>query len=60
MLGKFCADKIPINSHIVLENIGLNPTRIGFLKILEMMGADIKVKKDIAYISGERNLKEHK
>jgi len=30
------------NSHIVLENIGLNPTRIGFLKILEMMGADIK------------------
>jgi len=31
------------NSHIVLENIGLNPTRIGFLKILEMMGADIKI-----------------
>ena len=31
------------NSRIVLENIGLNATRIGFLKILEMMGADIKV-----------------
>ena len=31
------------NSHIVLKNIGLNPTRTGFLKILEMMGADIKV-----------------
>ena len=34
------------NSHIVLENIGLNPTRIGFLKILEMMGADIKTTID--------------
>ena len=34
------------NSHIVLENIGLNPTRIGFLKILEMMGADIKITID--------------
>mgnify|MGYP001214214557 FL=1 len=34
------------NSHIVLENVGLNPTRIGFLKILEMMGANIKTKID--------------
>ena len=34
------------NSHIVLKNIGLNPTRIGFLKILEMMGADIKATID--------------
>jgi len=34
------------NSHIVLENIGLNPTRIGFLKILEIMGADIKTTID--------------
>ncbi|MEC7875964.1 MAG: 3-phosphoshikimate 1-carboxyvinyltransferase [Pseudomonadota bacterium] len=34
------------NSRIVLENIGLNPTRIGFLKILEMMGADIKATID--------------
>jgi 3-phosphoshikimate 1-carboxyvinyltransferase len=34
------------NSHIILENIGLNSTRIGFLKILEMMGADIKITID--------------
>jgi len=34
------------DSHIVLENIGLNSTRIGFLKILEMMGADIKITID--------------
>ena len=34
------------NSHIVLKNIGLNPTRTGFLKILEMMGADIKITID--------------
>ena len=34
------------NSHIVLENVGLNPTRIGFLKILEMMGANIKTNID--------------
>ena len=34
------------NSHIVLKNIGLNPTRIGFLKILEMMGANIKTTID--------------
>ena len=34
------------NSHIILENVGLNPTRIGFLKILEMMGANIKTNID--------------
>jgi len=34
------------NSHIVLENVGLNQTRIGFLKILEMMGANIKTNID--------------
>lgn len=30
-------------SHLVLKNVGLNPTRQGVIHILKMMGADIKV-----------------
>lgn len=31
-------------SHIVLKNIGLNPTRTGLLKVLKQMGADIQIQ----------------
>ena len=31
------------NSEIILKNVGLNPTRIGILDILEKMGADIEI-----------------
>jgi len=36
------ASVIP-GSEIVLRNIGINPTRIGCIKILELMGADISI-----------------
>ena len=31
------------NSHIILKNIGLNPTRTGILEVIEKMGADYKI-----------------
>ncbi|MCK5126746.1 MAG: 3-phosphoshikimate 1-carboxyvinyltransferase [candidate division Zixibacteria bacterium] len=31
-------------SHIILKNIGINPTRIGFLTVLRQMGAKIELK----------------
>jgi len=34
------------NSQIIIKNVGLNPTRTGFLKILQMMGADITTSID--------------
>ncbi len=40
------------NSNIVLENIGVNPTRTAMLKILKLMGANIEIK-DERLISGE-------
>lgn len=30
-------------SHILLKNVGINPTRCGILKILQRMGADIQI-----------------
>lgn len=33
------------NSELVLENIGLNPTRIGIIEILKRMGGDITVNE---------------
>ncbi len=35
------AGSIVPNSEIVIENVGINPTRTGILEILEAMGADI-------------------
>ncbi|WP_037985953.1 3-phosphoshikimate 1-carboxyvinyltransferase [Thalassobacillus devorans] len=32
-------------SHIIVRDVGLNPTRIGLIEALEMMGADILVKE---------------
>lgn len=31
-------------SHLIIQNVNLNPTRTGFLKILKKMGANIKIK----------------
>ena len=41
------------NSKIVLKNININETRIGLIKILNMMGAKIKFK-NINIINGEK------
>ena len=41
------------NSKIILKNININPTRIGVIKILNMMGAKIKFQ-NIKIINGER------
>jgi 3-phosphoshikimate 1-carboxyvinyltransferase len=34
------------NSDIVLENVGINPTRNAMLKIMELMGADIELQNE--------------
>lgn len=40
------------NSELIIKNVGLNPTRTGFLDVCEMMGADIEIL-DKKTISGE-------
>lgn len=35
---------VAAEGELVLENVGLNPTRTGILRILELMGADIQVE----------------
>lgn len=42
----------PEPSEIMLRNVGMNPTRIGILTILNMMGANIQVINDVI-IGGE-------
>jgi 3-phosphoshikimate 1-carboxyvinyltransferase len=32
------------DSHVVIKNVSLNPSRIGIIKVLKRMGADIKVQ----------------
>lgn len=32
-------------SEVIIDNVGLNPTRTGFLKVLKRMGADVEVKR---------------
>lgn len=39
-------------SKIIIKNVGLNPTRIGFLNVLRAMGADIE-KKNQRHVSEE-------
>ena len=41
------------NSHIIIENVGINPTRTGFLEVLLKMGANIKFL-NIKYVNGEK------
>ena len=40
------ATLIAKNSEIIIKDVGLNPTRTGFLKILQMMGGDIRTTID--------------
>ncbi len=39
-------------SHVILQNVGLNPTRMAFINIARQMGADIKLKNR-REVSGE-------
>lgn len=32
-------------SEVIIDNVGINPTRTGFLKVLKRMGAEVEVKK---------------
>jgi 3-phosphoshikimate 1-carboxyvinyltransferase len=32
-------------SEVIIDNVGINPTRTGFMKVLKRMGADVEVKK---------------
>ena len=41
------------NSHIIIKNVGINPTRIGFLEVLIKMGANIKFLNE-RYLNGEK------
>ncbi len=41
------------NSKLQIDNVNINPTRVGILKILKMMGIDIKLKKVRKY-KGEK------
>ena len=38
------------NSSIVIKNVGINPTRIGFINVLKRMGAHIKITNKIMYL----------
>ena len=40
------------NSNITIKNVGLNPTRTGILKVMDMMGCDYKIE-DQSTIAGE-------
>ena len=40
------------NSNITIKNVGLNPTRIGILKVMDMMGCDYKIDEQ-STIAGE-------
>ena len=37
---------LPPNSNIILENVGVNPTRNAMIKIMKLMGADVELKNE--------------
>lgn len=41
------------NSHIIIKNVGINPTRMGFVDVLLKMGADINFE-NVRYMNGEK------
>lgn len=41
------------NSKITIRNINLNPSRIGIIRVLKRMGADIKVTKSLPRLKGD-------
>ncbi len=51
------------NSHLIMKNIGLNPTRIGFYELLKNHGANIKfknIKKHNEEMYGDIHIKSSK
>lgn len=34
------------NSHLLLKNVGLNPTRIGIIEVMKAMGAEIEIREN--------------
>ena len=46
------AASIVPNSNITIQNVGLNPSRIGILKIMELMGCNYEIKNE-SIIAGE-------
>ena len=46
------AASIVPNSNIIIKNVGLNPTRIGILKVMDLMGCDYKINEK-SIIAGE-------
>ncbi len=49
------AGTIVSGGELVLENVGLNPTRTGFLEILKLMGADLTIGGTSTEGDGERS-----
>ena len=59
IVGASCLE----NSHIVLENVGLNPTRTAILEVLRNFGADIEIlnqREVCSEIIGDIHVRGHK
>ncbi len=48
------AGLISKNSELKINNVGLNPTRMGFIEIMKLMNADIEIHFDNRFNSSER------
>ena len=48
------AGLISKNSELKINNVGLNPTRMGFIEIMKLMNADIEINFDNRFNSSER------
>ncbi len=40
-------------SNLIVKNVGLNPTRLGFIRVLKRMGADIQIERTSSPSPGE-------
>ena len=48
------AGLISIDSELKIKNVGLNPTRMGFIEIMKLMNADIEIDVDNQFNSNEK------
>ena len=48
------AGLITKNSELKIKNVGLNPTRMGFIEIMKLMNADIEIHLDNKFNSNEK------
>ena len=48
------AGLITKNSELKIKNVGLNPTRMGFIEIMKLMNADIEIDLDNKFNSNEK------